>query len=139
MREVIEKLEAASQGSRELDGELFWLLQRSNAERIFWNASPGLPRELPDRWVRVSIGLGKFAVVSHAPAYTTSLDAALALAERVLPGAEWRGGSGDGKSTRPWSRLGPWKDPDAVGATPALALCIAILKAHPSKSIRGGE
>lgn len=67
---------------------------------------------------------------------TQSLDAALALAERVLPGWAWmvRGSHYDGDEAsraRVWQ---PYADPpagdfDALSPTPALALCAAIVKA----------
>lgn len=77
---------------------------------------------------------------------TTSLDAALALAERVLPGCcvlvgDYKGlanhtrwnGEGDARATKGWCSLSP---DDAASSnhrvhahTPALALCIAVLKA----------
>lgn len=62
------------------------------------------------------------------PAYTASVDAAIALAERVLP--EWRWYAGN------WNVhaavLSPDRNSDqrAVAATPAIALCIAVLKGH---------
>lgn len=68
---LIEKLEGAEVGSRELDCAI-------------WTATGG------------------WDGVDHPPAFTTSLDAALALAERVLPG--WHVG------VQPWFHT----DPDRV-------------------------
>jgi hypothetical protein len=116
MTDLITRLEEAEEGSRELDAAIW-------------------------RWTEGWRG------VDHPPAYTTSIDAALALAERVLP--EWA-----------WSIIGPdpltslhdctfacLSAPEGNGAaesrnadrdvctarasTPALALCIVILKATP--------
>lgn len=64
---------------------------------------------------------------------TTSLDAAIALAERVLPG--WRIGLNSDHDRAPmWSaqvkqRGEPWRPIGDLATTPALALCIAILRA----------
>lgn len=68
-------------------------------------------------------------VPRHAPPYTKSLDAALALAERVLPG--WR-------VSVTHERHGEWSafliseacdTAKAYAPAPALALCLAIVKA----------
>lgn len=109
---LIERLEAAEVGSRELDRELNAVL-------------------LPDEF--------------FAPAYRTfqmysrSLDAALQLSERALPG--WLSDINEHKGGR-W--FGCVSDPHrnkrakhglsyAYAPTPALALCIAILKAKETK------
>lgn len=69
-------------------------------------------------------------LVYDFPAYTASLDAALTL---VPEGWGW---SADCTSPKPYFRLwlyenGPsCQDQDAEGATPAIALCIAALKAR---------
>jgi hypothetical protein len=63
------------------------------------------------------------------PAYTASVDAAIALAERVLPGANVLIGWGQTKETKPWARIGVTPSHDATGFNLAIALCIAILRA----------
>lgn len=76
----------------------------------------------------------------------TSLDAALALVERVLPGWHWSLSSIDcigphGIPEKAVAEMGPlnWSDDPRVpppeniiagASTPALALCIALLRAH---------
>lgn len=66
--------------------------------------------------------------VGMVPAFTTSLDAALALAKRVLPDVRWRvEKEGVGAF---WCRI--WTTDYATytnAKTPALSLCIAILRA----------
>lgn len=76
------------------------------------------------------------------PAYTTSLDAALALAERVHPGFHAALYTSDGGKSRqamitvPSRTDGPFT---ATAATIPLALCIAILKAQASNPSGGRE
>jgi hypothetical protein len=78
-----------------------------------------------------------------APPYTSSLDAALGLAERVLPGSRWmveRHFDGSG-----WAMIHakPGTERDMTEAkTPALALVLAVLKGKEmtsgSESVRTG-
>lgn len=100
--ELAERLAKAESGSRELDKAIFEAT-KPPAEYAEW--SPRL----------------------RGFQFTTSIDAALSWAEWVLPGREWRFGSGTRDTTLPWARIGRWAEPDAVGATPALAICGAIL------------
>lgn len=57
--------------------------------------------------------------------YTASLDAAVALVERVLPGWKWRVSANQGEVFQRDPECGQ----DAFHATPAIALLIATLKA----------
>jgi hypothetical protein len=113
--DLIARLEAAEVGSRDLDAAI-WLL-------VVEKPRPGgkVDRDMFGRW----------------PAFTTSLDAALALAERVLPGCfpgvqKNRWTFHDGLA---WSAyITPADDCGEVerdGAIPALALCCAVLAAAP--------
>lgn len=100
---LIERLEAATEGSRELDAEI----------ASHYGGLSGMSYET---WE---------AVEAHAPHYTTSLDAAIQL---VREGCAW------GVEVR-FGRLGSraWVKPDlpfSEGNTPALALCIAALRAR---------
>jgi hypothetical protein len=65
--------------------------------------------------------------------YTASLDASLALVERVLPDAPVLIGMRQTPETQPWARLADWRGEDATGSTPALALLVALLKALLAK------
>ncbi len=138
---LITRLEEAAEGSRELDALI--------AVEFDLTSEDG---DLSARRSLALYGLEKFAERASRynnawreflPHYTTSIDAALALAERVLPGIIWtvcRLPSGNTlakhgpfyatlESDDEWS---PMLDQSA--ATPALALCIAILKAtHKDK------
>ena len=126
---LIERLEAGGEGSRELDAEIaVWSAYRGAVcivdarEESIFRHQPGWCRDAND----ISI---------LAPNYTTSLDAALALAERVLP---------DLTKINVWTyvrgkhhhcEIETDEDEfDALNAsTPALALCIAILKARATQ------
>lgn len=104
--ELIAKLESASEGSRELD-EAVWL-------------ACGQPGQITGP---VNYGVG----VWSGPHVSYSIDAALALAERVLPGWCW------GLATDRKRGFGCVVTPDekaetsctAYGTTPALAICAA--------------
>ena len=129
---LIEKLEEADVGSRELDVSLAW---NSWVEPKLWasTTSKGVTVWKVERQ-------GKRVPL---PNYTTSLDAALALAERVLPGWWWttgRCGLTCHASVGPDSKF--IGEPDLSKfdsgfhadvpnpSTPAIALCIAILRAR---------
>lgn len=75
MEDLIERLEAAEVGSRELDLRVFEKFDLVDGER--WSdADLEYALTDPDRTI-------------NPPRLTQSLDAALALAERVLPGQEY--------------------------------------------------
>jgi len=112
-----------------------------------------VPTELVERLEVAEAGNGHLDVLIHAalwpsdpsigwneqPPVTTSLDAALALAERVLPG--WEVGARvnqDQTATCYVSDGGPIgmsRFQQSEKPTPALALCIAILKATTASSV----
>lgn len=125
--ELVARLEVAEAGSVELDCDIGIVLGD-------WSPPRRAVRDpdRPDIWRRDGI--------KHYQPYaevTRSLDAALALAERVLPGlGAWDVGYAYNAAPLHYARLvivreGP---PEEFGraATPALALCIAILKASQS-------
>lgn len=102
---LIEKLEGAEAGSKELDGYVLFKLDYDQSE--------------------------------STPPITTSLDAALALAERVLPDEIWECEFG------PSSSRAELKNPrfiiEASARTPALALCAAILRAQSEARATGED
>ena len=116
---LIEKLEGAEVGSRELDREIALHL-----EAKLWLVSSG--RHKVERNGR-SVNM---------PAYTASLDAALALAERVNPRFGWQiEYDSCGLVNYAWVSEtlyldGPQFHLRGRAATPALALCAAILRAQ---------
>lgn len=144
MDELIAKLEAAA-GSRELDAELHWLCLQPRYAAI----SPELEAEAYVRHAKLDYELAGTVIphdeyIKHptAPAYTTSLDAAVTL---VPDGWAWLarnhdGGlqklsledEGNGKfgfgSVSSWGADGPIHH--AFAATAPVALCIAALKAR---------
>ncbi len=131
---LIKRLEAATGPDREVDAEL-WLMFTTGATRkaSVVKSSKGLwPDYTIDETREAS---GRLIVV---PSYTASVDAALALAERVLPGWCWELTLMPGEAT--WQGAPEmWPEglaaPDRCGVyastkSPALALCIAVLKAQ---------
>ncbi len=104
MQELIAKLEATTKGNRELDKAIAWLQAPEHQRKRFY------PNGMNDNWY---------------PYFSTSIDAALTLLskDRLWSIGSIVNGSGfvailnnDGRSHR--------------GATPALALCIAALRAQ---------
>lgn len=140
---LIEKLEGAAGPSIALDAEICWTLERDRATSAFWRGAMGRPGPLPDEFSRLPHGLGMASLEAGSPNYTASLDVALALAERVLPGWYWRAGRTPlgqwhhGRYTYGWAHLSRTdasncdRGDESTGwaATPALALCAAILRA----------
>ncbi|GAA0768595.1 hypothetical protein [Brevundimonas olei] len=134
---LIARLEAAEVGSRDLDGEI---------EELFglWRASFKEPEKADGRhcWSDLATWSGE-GVEHRAPDYTTSLDAALALAERVGCRPYMADFSIDGwsswllKTTTDIKVTDPETGEELSGPyfsggrakTPAIALCIAILRA----------
>jgi len=72
------------------------------------------------------------------PKYTTSLDAAIALCERVLPEGTWSVDFHRAEKCYAGVRKDDWTPPvHGYGISPATALCIAILKAL--SALEGGK
>ena len=151
MQELIARLEAAEAGCRELDAEI-WASLRPEKIKITGIAQPygdnsGATQvlfTLPPK--RTELATQKRGDFQHADPVTTSLDAAIALAERVLPGCGWSVSMDDRMG---WYQSDIGKDhylfagepSRSLARTPALALCIAILKAiqHARSSTAGYE
>lgn len=140
-KELIERLEKAEAGDHKLNAEICWLLERDRALSGWWRGAMGKPVSLPEDFDSLPNGLGMASLEVCAPKYTTSIDAALALAERVLPDHDWSVGclpvSDDADYEEHhsfgallYSRYTKPYDAMAHGATPALALVTAILKAQ---------
>lgn len=116
MRDLIERLEKASGPDRELD----WRI----AEKF----------DIPERWPTSALWppfMPKSKYDKSIPSFTASIDAAVALVERVLPGWNWwLGGIGRAAVDRkdPHSRF------EAINASPAIALCLALLRAKEARA-----
>ncbi len=135
LTDLIERVEGATEGDRETDCEL-WALHHgltlewqgttlvAGEEGVVGWIDPGrLARNFYTN--RAKTGPGSI------PAYTASLDAALALCERVLPGLWWNVGV---CSADPLTYSADFSDgTEEPGPTPALALILAMLKALQAK------
>lgn len=133
---LIHRLETEG-GSREVDALLWWTCDRVAAERCYWSAATGRPRPFPDDAPMPRSGFGHTAILLRAPVVTTSIDAAVAFAERVLPtftidltvyrtnGGEFRPKS-VARLFRPYGKITEHR---AESASPAAAICAATLRA----------
>lgn len=148
---LITSLEQAGEGSRELDGLL--------ARHFGWHrVEPRFARNKAGGWIAPEDFLGVNSdgsprldglhgtdIHRDPPRLSQSLDAALALAERVLPGRTtghlggWSGKRVAGLIAPDGGSLDLLKSTIGVGNTPALALCIAILKAKAAISKATGD
>lgn len=113
---LIAKLEAATGPDRELDAEIAIALDQI-ASRDFWSID--------------------YIKADMVPAVTGSIDAAVALAARVLPGWGWSTQSfgEDGAQGKVWKH--GWYDGAVIYAehsSPAIALVIAILRAKQAEA-----
>lgn len=128
-KELIERLEKAEAGSRELDGAVWYAVFEPDVEHGCLHVEKteqgdreALTCELGSKWA------------DDVGNYTTSLDAALALAERVLPG--WIPSLEGSRGGRWLATISLWESEGSAmvrfghahAPTPALALVTAILK-----------
>lgn len=133
--ELIERLEALTGPDREADIHIALALldARKEANWHMWQASRprGSVEMTPEDYWRSRGG-------GACPAYTASLDAAVALVERL--GLQWLRKSLDTMTV--YRQFTPEQDVrkywpehhEAAGATPAIALLIALLRALSSQS-----
>lgn len=118
LSELIAKLEGLSGPDRELDHALFQHFYAGMIER-------GQYRRMLDVYVSATDPLDRMSI----DAFTASLDAAVALVERKLPGQEWTVGSRDTLG-HPWGKVRSesLRSIQDSAATPAIALCLALLR-----------
>lgn len=129
-KSLIQRLEEASEGSRELDEEVHDLL--CDRKTRTWIA--GLPDEVGGLWMYEFEGHNPHSALR----VTDSVDAALALTERVLPGWGYylrhdKDGAACGL-TFPEHTLVTNGHVEHRHSLP-LALCIAVLKAKESHNV----
>ena len=136
---LLERVEACRGPDRELDADLWWVLQHRDAERVFNTGALGLPKARPAT-LPIPAGLGRSGVQSYAPTYTASIDTALALIGRVLPGCVWTVMTDYELPGRARlyeaGQFAPRVMQQADGATPALALCAALLAAMIGEEVK---
>ncbi len=128
MSDLIERLEQASEGSRELDSEI---RKHLVADELMKGREGAEVRAEMGHWDE---GYDD----TNIPDYTTSIDAALTLwpdgYTYTLGAPDWSGMGEDNLPTAPaWANCFKGHNGDwhlASAATPALALCVAALKAH---------
>ena len=77
-----DRVRAADGPDRKLDGEIWATLELKHALKSYWQAASGMPKPI-DSIPRE--GIGWLNVMSAAPKSSHSIDAAIALVERVLP------------------------------------------------------
>lgn len=79
--ELLERVKAARGGDRELDVDIAWAIEPERYGGAYWNGRTGKPGStLP---LKLD-GMGRLSVRINCPSFTASIDAALALVERVL-------------------------------------------------------
>lgn len=114
LKELLERIKAASGAERDLDGLIFVTLK----------LDPNLSNLAGHPGFVLDGSRNAFSV----PAYTKSIDAALALVERVLPEHDWiLGHTNSGLTIH--CQLGPSKEHMEFGANPPLAILSALLTA----------
>lgn len=132
LTDLIEALQKATGPDREIDRDI--------ADTLGLGPDESWERPKHQRGI-INMDVGNWSkgnISRSSPRYTSSVDAAIALAERVLPGRSVMMGWRQSSETRPWARVGLWPDPDATGATPAIALCVATLRALSALQAKEG-
>lgn len=112
-----EKLQALSEPSREVDAELFLILTPP---------SDGAWRVQRPGWLTNDDREGS---AQWCPHFTASIDAALALVERMLPGWQWLVGRNEIEPKGTCYLLHARKHSYGSAPTPALAILLALLDA----------
>ncbi len=140
LEELIAELEKATGPSREIDAQI-WLFATPGATRRTSHVVSSTGAWEPYDIDETRDETGRLIIV---PSYTRSLDAAVALVNRVLPGFGWDVASNTShikaclnpEFGKPIGKHPHWaavSDTSSKkfedGATPALALCIATLRA----------
>ena len=140
MKDFNERLEKAEAGDHNLNAEICWGLERDRALSGWWRGAMGMPVPLPEKFSSLPRGMGMASLEVCAPKYTNSLDAAVALAERVLDKPYiWVGMNRGAPLVAAWScelvTGEDFRSPsiETEASTGPLAICIAILKAKEAE------
>lgn len=125
LSELIERVEKLDGPDRETDCEIAWLTD--------WNITGrhgGQWRDAFPQWRGDESRTNQAANNWGVPMFTASLDAAIALTERVLSGQEWSVGYPDTLGSA-WGkvRTGPLQSIQDSAPSPAIALILATLRA----------
>jgi len=124
LAEIIERLEKASDGDRKLDIIIMNLLDpRAEDERHLV-----MGKLLQAKWGAYGHMANQIEYFIEAPKITASVDVAIALAEKVLPGCNWSIDKRDEGDPEVWYTVSLGEILVDAKA-PSLALCLAILKA----------
>lgn len=147
LADLLARVEAATRSERELDGAIYRMLFSTSRALIdpgdMRTKRPGEYGTVADLAYLSDADLGEYMA---APKFTASIDAALALAERCLPGHQWELCWGSMRP-RPAAKHAEYSEKYGKfwrvheGATPALALIAALLKALIAQAARptGGQ
>lgn len=149
--ELLARVEAASGPDREIDVLLWAELIDNRDIRYADGMVLAKSRRVPFDECRIGfIDPGKknrnFYTAGEPsasiPRYTDSIDDALAVVEKVLPGQSWRAGntltrSDDLTKSGGFCRLGT--GPEYYAATPPLAIIVAVLRAERVPHRQGGR
>lgn len=137
--DIIKRLEEATGPDRELDARIFCA-----ANNMIWEIDGqrvvGIDRDDGNNWETIGyVDPGKYSLNfttyrEDIPTYTSSLDATIAIVERMLPG--WRKAIGENVHTGYWQgRVYRLRDDDIFerygchGTSPQLAMLIAMFRA----------
>ena len=122
--DIIARLEKAEGPDREIDGFIAlvegWTFEKMEGDRSPYWRKPGVT----DYFMR-----------SDLPRYTASIDAAIALVERILPDPAILLGYGQDALTKPWARISV-SCGSSHGATLPLAILRALFRALDAKEDR---
>jgi hypothetical protein len=124
LTELLERVKAATVPDQEMDADL-WLAvvpdaMRRNVMAAWPDEQPIWEYSDPDRNL-----IGRHLV----PRLTASIDAALALLERMLPGHDWMLDKGSEISCAIWRTRDLLAVANSIAATPPLAILAALLSA----------
>ena len=138
--ELIKALEDATGPNRELDIAIMSALCPLS-EPFMLIGPMGVYTKLPQAWGSTGLCVKDNTHQVEAPKVTASVDAAIALCERVLPDWVW-GISKIGHALlyeKTDSEKGYGEKIKVDHPVPAIALCLAVLRARPSQDGGGDE